>query len=56
MTGSIPEHAAVTEAIFQGDAIAAGQAMRGHVTLLGEGLSDLLHFLRTSGDHLIESA
>jgi hypothetical protein len=27
--------------------------MRAHVTLLGEGLSDLLHFLRMSGDENI---
>jgi DNA-binding GntR family transcriptional regulator len=56
MAGSIPEHAAVMEAILRGDSAAASQAMRGHVTLLGEGLSDLLHFLRISGDQLMESA
>jgi len=56
MTGSIPEHAAVMEAIFRGDGVAAAQAMRSHVTLLGEGLSDFLHFLRLSGEQMMESA
>jgi DNA-binding GntR family transcriptional regulator len=50
MDSSIPEHAQVMEAIFRGDGAAASQVMRAHVTLLGEGLSDLLHFLRMSGD------
>ena len=56
MVGSIPEHSDVMEAIFRGDGAAAGQAMRGHVTLLGEGLSDLLHYLRLSGEQLMEPA
>jgi DNA-binding GntR family transcriptional regulator len=56
MTGSIPEHAAVMEAIFRGDGMAAAQAMRSHVTLLGEGLSDFLHFLRLSGEQMMEYA
>ena len=37
-------------AIFRGDAAQSGLVMRSHVTLLGDGLSDLLHFLRVSGD------
>jgi DNA-binding FadR family transcriptional regulator len=37
-------------AIIRGDATQASQVMRSHVTLLGEGLSDLLHFLRLYGD------
>ncbi len=56
MLGSISEHAAVMEAIFRSDGVAAAQAMRSHVTLLGEGLSDLLHFLRLSGDQMMETA
>ena len=49
MHASIPEHENVMNAIIRGDGPAAAQLMRAHVTLLGEGLSDLLHFLRTSG-------
>ena len=51
MHSSIPEHERVMEAILRGDGVQAAQTMRSHVTLLGEGLSDLLHFLRTSGQH-----
>ncbi|QCI67359.1 GntR family transcriptional regulator [Phreatobacter stygius] len=51
MQSSIPEHGQVMEAILRGDGAQASQLMRAHVTLLGEGLSDLLHFLRFSGDH-----
>lgn len=51
MHSSIPEHERVMEAIVRGDGVQAAQMMRSHVTLLGEGLSDLLHFLRTSGQH-----
>jgi len=50
MESSIPEHDQVMIAILRGDAVQAGQLMRAHVTLLGEGLSDLLHFLREYGD------
>jgi DNA-binding GntR family transcriptional regulator len=50
MESSIPEHDQVMVAIFRGDAAQASQVMRSHVTLLGEGLSDLLHFLRLYGD------
>jgi DNA-binding GntR family transcriptional regulator len=51
MVSSIPEHERVMEAILRGDGKLASQMMRDHVTLLGEGLPDLLHFLRLSGDH-----
>lgn len=50
MDSSIPEHGDVMDAIFRGDAGLAAQLMRSHVTLLGEGLSDLLHFLRVAGN------
>jgi DNA-binding GntR family transcriptional regulator len=50
MESSIPEHEQVMIAIYRGEAAQAGLVMRAHVTLLGEGLSDLLHFLRVSGD------
>ena len=50
MESSIPEHEQIMQAIFRGDAAQAGLVMRSHVTLLGDGLSDLLHFLRLYGD------
>ena len=50
MESSIPEHEQIMQAIFRGDAVQASQLMRSHVTLLGDGLSDLLHFLRLYGD------
>jgi DNA-binding GntR family transcriptional regulator len=50
MESSIPEHELVTQAIFRGDAVQASQVMRSHVTLLGDGLSDLLHFLQLYGE------
>src|ERR1700733_8669896 len=50
MESSIPEHEQIMQAIFRGDASQASQVMRSHVTLLGDGLSDLLHFLRLYGD------
>ncbi|MNL82146.1 hypothetical protein D3C87_2094630 [compost metagenome] len=51
MHSSIPEHERVLEAILRGDGQQAAQMMRAHVTLLGEGLSDLLHFLHSSDNH-----
>ncbi len=45
MQASIDEHNTIMEAILSGDSAGAGKAMRAHVTLLGEGLSDLIHFL-----------
>jgi DNA-binding GntR family transcriptional regulator len=50
MESSIPEHEQIMQAIFRGDAAQASLVMRSHVTLLGDGLSDLLHFLRLNGD------
>lgn len=50
MQSSIPEHEQIMQAIFRGDPVQASQVMRSHVTLLGDGLSDLLHFLRLYGD------
>jgi DNA-binding FadR family transcriptional regulator len=50
MESSIPEHEQIMQAIFRGDAAQASRVMRSHVTLLGDGLSDLLHFLRLNGD------
>lgn len=49
MARSIPEHAAVLEAILAGDAPGAGATMRQHVTLLAEGVADFLHCLRLAG-------
>lgn len=45
MKASIDEHNTIMEAILTGDSAGASKAMRSHVTLLGEGLSDLIHFL-----------
>lgn len=50
MESSIPEHEQILQAILRNDAVQAGLVMRSHVTLLGDGLSDLLHFLRLYGD------
>lgn len=50
MESSVPEHEQIMMAIARRDALQAGQVMRAHVTLLGDGLSDLLHFLRPYGD------
>lgn len=51
MAASIPEHAAIMQSIFTGAGDEACNLMRLHVNLLGEGLSDLLHFLATSPSH-----
>lgn len=48
MKASIEEHVTIMEAILAGDSTAASKAMRAHVTLLGEGLSDLIHYLSRS--------
>jgi DNA-binding GntR family transcriptional regulator len=53
MRDSIPEHAAIMEAILKREAAAAASAMREHVRVLGEGLSDLLHFLRLQRSRLL---
>jgi DNA-binding GntR family transcriptional regulator len=44
MLSSIPEHAAIMQAILRGDGEGACALMRQHVNLLGEGLSDLLRY------------
>jgi DNA-binding GntR family transcriptional regulator len=49
MVASVDEHKAVMDAIFGGDGEQAYELMRHHVNLLGDGLSDLLHYLRVSG-------
>ena len=46
MASSIPEHQAVIDSIFAGDADRAARLMAEHVNLLGDHLSDLLHHLR----------
>ena len=46
MSSSIPEHQAILDAIVAGDSLAASQRMQGHVSLLGEDLTDFLHFLQ----------
>jgi len=48
MVASITEHEEIMKAIFRGDGEAACELMRQHVNLLGEGLSDLLHFLESA--------
>ena len=48
MKASIEEHVTIMEAILAGDSTAASKAMRAHVALLGEGLSDLIHYLSRS--------
>lgn len=55
MTSSVPEHAAIMQAIFAGNGDEACRLMREHVNLLGEGLSDLLHMLE-SGDRPLLAA
>jgi DNA-binding GntR family transcriptional regulator len=52
---SVPEHERIMHAIFHGDAAQASQLMRSHVTLLGDGLSDLLHFLKLYSDQKLLS-
>jgi DNA-binding GntR family transcriptional regulator len=42
MAASIPEHAAVLDAIRRGDGDAAHRAMREHVNLLGDGFADFI--------------
>jgi DNA-binding GntR family transcriptional regulator len=42
MTSTIPEHKSVIDAIAEGDAEAAGRAMRDHVNLLGDNLVDFI--------------
>jgi len=46
---SIREHQAVMEAIFRHDGEQAQQLMRQHISLLSDGVGDLLHVLRSAG-------
>lgn len=48
MPSSIPEHQGILDAIMAGDSMLASQRMQGHVALLGEDLTDFLHFLQAS--------
>lgn len=50
MADSIPEHQAVMEAIFRNDGEQARELMCQHVSLLSDGLGDLLHALRAAGE------
>lgn len=45
MRVSNDEHMQIMDAILKNDCDTARMAMRSHVTLLGEGLADLIHFL-----------
>ena len=48
MASSQVEHEAVLNAIISNNPAEAGNLMRQHVSLLSEGISDFLHFVRTS--------
>ncbi len=48
MAATIDEHQSVIDAILAGDAEAAGKAMRDHVNLLGENLTDFIATLPSS--------
>jgi DNA-binding GntR family transcriptional regulator len=53
MTGSIPEHAAILEAILANDGKLAAELMNRHISLLTEGIADFLQFVRASGDRML---
>jgi DNA-binding GntR family transcriptional regulator len=55
MTGSIPEHAAIMEAILANDGKLASELMNRHISLLTEGIADFLQFVRASGDRVLFS-
>ena len=48
MAASQPEHAAVMDAVMRNDGGAAAELMRRHVSLLTEGIADVLRFLDAS--------
>jgi DNA-binding GntR family transcriptional regulator len=48
MHDSLPQHAAVLEAILRNDAAAAGERMTAHLSMLSEGIADLLRFVQAS--------
>ena len=53
MARSIPEHAAVMEAILANDSKLASESMVRHITLLTESIADFLQFVRASGDRVL---
>ena len=53
MTGSIPEHAAIMDAILTNDGKRAAELMSQHISLLTEGIADFLQFVRASGDRVL---
>jgi DNA-binding GntR family transcriptional regulator len=55
MTGSIPEHAAIMQAILANDGKLASELMNRHISLLTEGIADFLQFVRASGDSVLFS-
>ena len=50
MNASVQEHREIRLAISRGDGEKAAELMRQHVNLLGEGVSDFLHFLDSPKD------
>lgn len=53
MTNSIPEHAAIMEAVLANDGATAAGLMARHISLLTEGIADFLQFVRASGDRVL---
>jgi DNA-binding GntR family transcriptional regulator len=53
MTGSVPEHAEIMQAILANDGKLAADLMSRHITLLTEGIADFLQFVRASGDRVL---
>ncbi|MDB5510685.1 MAG: gntR [Enterovirga sp.] len=53
MTGSVPEHAEILQAILDNDGKRASELMSRHITLLTEGIADFLQFVRASGDRVL---
>lgn len=54
MTISVEEHRAIMQEILRGNGDKAAELMRQHINLLGESVSDFLHFLNSSGEAPIE--
>jgi DNA-binding GntR family transcriptional regulator len=53
MTGSIPEHAVIMEAILANDGKRAADLMHSHISLLTDSIADFLQFVRASGDRVL---
>jgi DNA-binding GntR family transcriptional regulator len=53
MTGSIPEHAGIMQAILANDGKRAAELMTRHIALLTEGIADFLQFVRASGNRFL---